>query len=842
MRLKGVEAMLDAVGAPVVTTGPKVLTPHEARVERGEPIGLPSNAAQSKRARIQRMLEGFRDEPIRLNVERPRLLTESMKSTEGQPMVLRWAKALAHILENHPIHIEADEVLVGSAGPPGRYAVVYSELVGPGRFYTHPHELVPSKPGDSIVITEQDIATLKGEVLPYWERNAYHTALMNALPEETRKLMARIFVVTPTASGRSMLAWAHDYGKVLERGIGSIRREAGERLAALDPMDTQAYVEQRPFLEAVCTVCDAMIAFAHRYAELARAKAAEEPSTERRGELLQIAEICERVPEHPARTFHEAVQSQWFVQTVSRFEQAVGGVVGNGRIDQYLYPFYRKDVDEGRLSEDEALMLLESIWIGMARSTDVYAKPGQPSLTDGFAHWEATTIGGLTPDGNDASNELSYLILKSKREFPLNYPDLAARIHSRTPNAFLHAVAETIKDGSGFPKLFCDDEIIPLLVAKGGTMEEANDYCVTGCSETKMLNREGIATGCAWINLGAILEMTLRNGRMGCSGNGLVGISTGDPTTFGSYEELWNAFVKQVENVVHHTFIQQYVADTLKSQHIASPMFSMLHDLCMESCQDIHSGPIDGALYLGFFDVMGFGTVIDSLSAIRTLVFDEKKLTMEELLVALEADFVGHEAVRQMCITAPKYGNNDPTVDQIGREIEACFAELAHRHTSAFGGELDLRYVSVTSHIPLGAVVGATPDGRRAHEPLSESISPSQGRDHRGPTATLMSISSTKCAQYKERAARLLNMKLSPASIEGEAGTRKLMSLIRTACDMKMWHIQFNIINRDTLLAARREPEKYRNLLVRVAGYSAYFVDLTPALQDEIIRRTEHAF
>lgn len=834
--------MLQALESPSIARVGKVLTPHEARIERGEPVGLVGDAAQSKRARIQNMLEGFRDQPIRLNIDRARLLTESMKATEGEPMVLRWGKALAHILENHPIHIEDDELLVGSAGPPGRYSVVYCELVGPGRFYTHPHELVPSKPGDPITITEEDVAALKEDILPYWERNAYHSATMKALPEETRRLMERIFVVTPTASGRSMLAWAHDYGKVLERGIGSIRQEAAERLEALDPFDTAAYVERRPFLEAVCLVCDAMVAFAHRYADLARSMSVDEPREERRRELREIADICERVPEHPARTFHEAVQSQWLIQTVSRLEQAIGGVVGNGRIDQYLYPYYRKDLDEGRISEDDALVLLESIWIGMARSTDVYAKPGQPSLTDGFAHWEATTIGGLTPDGRDASNELSYLILRSKREFPLHYPDLAARIHSRTPNAFLHAVCETIKEGSGFPKLFCDDEIVPLLVAKGGSMEEANDYCVTGCSETKMLNREGIATGCAWINLGAILEMTLRDGRMSCYGNGLVGISTGDPRTFASFGELWDAFTLQVDNVLEHTFIQQYVSDTLKSRHIASPMFSMLHDLCMKSCQDIHSGPIDGALYLGFFDVMGFGTVIDSLAAIRALVFEEGKLTMDELLTALDKDFEAHEAIRQLCLSAPKYGNNDPHVDSIGHDIEEHFSRLTRRHTTAFGGELDLRYVSVTSHVPLGAVVGATPDGRKAREPLSESISPSQGRDVKGPTATLMSISSTKCAQYKERAARLLNMKLSPASLVGEAGTRKLMALIRTACDMKMWHIQFNIINRDTLLAAQKDPDKYRNLLVRVAGYSAYFVDLTPALQNEIIRRTEHEF
>ena len=820
----------------------RVLTPHEARIERGEAVGLIGVAAHSKRARIQRMLEGFRDQPIRLNLDRARLLTESMMSTEGQPMVLRWSKALAHILTHHPIHIEDEELLVGSAGSTQRYAVVYCELLGPARFYTQPQELGPSEPGAPIMITEEDVAALKEDILPYWERNAYSTAILNALPEETRRLMERAFVVTPTAASRSMLAWAHDYGKVLERGIGSIRREAQERLAALDPADTAASVEQRPFLEAVCLVCDGMIAFAHRYAELARSMAADEPRPERRRELLEIADICDRVPEHPARTFHEAVQSQWFIQTVSRFEQAVGGVVGNGRIDQYLYPYYRKDIDEGRLTEDEALVLLESIWIGMARSTDVYAKPGQPSLTDGFAHWEATTIGGLTPDGQDASNELSYLILRSKREFPLHYPDLAARIHSRTPNAFLHAVAETIKDGSGFPKLFCDDEIIPLLIAKGGTMEEANDYTITGCAETKMLNREGIATGCAWINLGAILEMALRDGRMACYGDELVGISSGDPTTFATFDQLWEAFTRQAQSIVQHTFIQQYIADTLKSRHIASPMFSMLHDLCMADCKDIHSGPIEGALYLGFFDIMGFGTVIDSLSAIRTLVFEEGKLTMRELLDALDRDFDGCEDIRQLCLNSPKYGNNDANVDQLGHNIEVFFAGLAHHHTTVFGGELDLRYVSVTSHIPLGAIVGATPDGRGAGEPLSESVSPSQGVDVKGPTATLMSISSTKGAQHKERCARLLNMKLSPASLVGKAGTRKLMALIRTACDMKMWHIQFNVVNRDTLIAAQKDPQKYRNLLVRVAGYSAYFVDLTPALQREIIRRTEHEF
>ncbi len=819
-----------------------VLSPHEERIERGEALGLVGGAAQDKRARIHALLEGFRDQPIRLNVERARLLTESMRASEGQPTVLRWGKALAHILAHHPVHIEEGELLVGSAGPPGRYAVVYSELAGPGRFYTHPEEVIPSQEGDPIVVTEEDVAVLQNEILPYWEGHQYHAALMNALPEDTRQLMQRIFVVTSTASGRSMLAWAHDFEKVLARGLRSIKEEAEEKLAALDPFDTAAQVEKRPFLEAVVLVCDAMVAFARRYAELARAMAADETRAERRDELLEIAGICERVPELPARTLHEAVQSQWFVQLVSRLEQTIGGSVSNGRIDQYLYPYYRRDVDEGRITDVDALVLLESLWIAMARSVDVYAKPGQPTLTDGFAHWEATTIGGLTRDGRDATNELSYLILRSKREFPLNYPDLSARIHARTPDAFLHAICETIKEGTGFPKLFFDDEIIPSYLVKGADVAEANDYCVTGCTEVKIVNKDGIATGCVWINLGAILEMALSDGHVKAFGEERVGVSTGDPRSFTCFADLWNAFRLQAEDIMRHTFIQQYVADTLKSQYIAAPMFSMLHDLCMADCKDIHSGPINDAVYLGFFDIMGFGTVIDSLAAVKKLVFDDKQLSMDELLEALGANFEGFEAVRQLCLNAPKYGNNDPYADSIGRDIEECFARLAHGHTTAFGGELDVRYVSVTSHVPLGLVVGATPNGRTAGEPLSESISPSQGVDTKGPTATLNSIASTKCAQYKERAARLLNMKLSPASVAGEEGTRKLMSLIRAVSDMKMWHIQFNIVNRETLLAAQKDPEKYRNLLVRVAGYSAYFVDLTPALQNEIIRRTEHCF
>ncbi len=816
----------------------EILSPQEERIERGEPIGLVGEDAQRKRARIHKMLEGFRDKPIRMNLERARLLTQSFKETEGQPVVLRWGKAMAHILRNFPIHIDEDELIVGSAGPPGRYAVFFPELEE--KFFSQ--EVRPSEPDEPLALTEEDVRIINEELRPYWEGKQYHTAYVNALPEDTRRLLELYCIVTPTATARTSLAWNHDYEKVLKRGLRGFKQEAEEKLASLDPLNPKDKLEKEPFLKAVILVCDAIVEFAKRYAELARSMAKDEADEERKRELLNIAEVCEWVPENPARTFHEAVQSQWLIQTVSRLEQRIGGTVGNGRIDQYFYPYYKKDIEEGRITKDKALELIECLWIGMAKNVEIYTAPGSLSFTDGYAHWEATTIGGVTKEGEDATNELSYLMLESKREFPLNYPDLAARIHAQTPEPFLHAIAETIKEGTGFPKLFFDEEIIPLFLAKGGQVEEANDYCICGCTEAKMLNRDAVSTGCAWTNLGAVVEMTLNDGKLKLFGEQQIGVSTGDARKFASYDDLWNAFCRQGENVMKHTFVQQYVADTLKSRFIAAPMSSMLHDLCMKECKDMHSGPIDGALYLGFIDTLGFATAIDSLAAIKKLVFDDKKLTMAELLDAVDANFDGKEAIRQMCLNAPKYGNNDPYADSIGRDIEEFFVKLTRRYKSAFGGELDIRYVTITAHVPFGAVLGATPDGRKAGEPIAEGVSPSQGADRKGPTASLASIAKTKAAGYKERAARLLNMKLSPSAVAGKDGSKKLMSLMRTACDLKMWHLQFNIINRDTLIAAQKDPEKYRDLLVRVAGYSAYFVDLTPQLQDEIIKRTEHSF
>jgi formate C-acetyltransferase len=482
------------------------------------------------------------------------------------------------------------------------------------------------------------------------------------------------------------------------------------------------------------------------------------------------------------------------------------------------------------------------MWLAMAQFIDMYISPTGGAFNEGYAHWEAVTIGGQTPDGRDATNELTYLFLKSKREFPIHYPDLAARIHTRAPERFLHEVAETIKEGSGFPKLINDEEVIPLLLSKGATFEEAMDYAVSGCSEARMPNRDTYTSGGAYINFASAVEMVLYNGKTKATGDEILSIQTGDPRNFKTWEEFFDAYLAQQTNFIKHAFIQQRIIDGLRPSHFAVPLLSSLHDLCMENCKDLHSRDIEGGINMGYFEFLGFGTVIDSLAAIKKLVYEDKKLTMSELIEALEVNFEGKEAIRQMLINAPKYGNNDPYADEIGYIIDRAAVDFAKRYAvKELGVNYDLRLVPFTSHVPFGKVVSATPDGRKANTPLADGASASPGADAKGPTAVLLSNFNTKSYDIKNRASRLVNIKFNPATVAGDLGTKKLVSFIKTWSALKLWHVQFNVINKDTLLAAKKDPDKYRGLIVRIAGYSAYFVDLSPDLQDNLIARTEHA-
>ena len=819
------------------------LSPQEERLQ--EKIQGKENHFRKTHPRVFRLLERFDGQKPRIDIERALYFTESMRQTEGEHLTLRWAKALMHIAKNISVCVQEDQLLLGRAGCDGRYGILYPEL--DGDFLDIAVRDLPTRQQSPAYITEGDARRVLEELSHYWKGKTYHEDLNASLPPEVHKLtyddpegLISRFIVNETSSFRSSIQWVHDYEKVLRRGFNDIKREAQENLAALDPMSPRVMCEKKPFLEAVVIVSDAIVLWARRHAALAREMAAKELNPERKAELLRMAENAERVPAEPARDFYEAVQSQWFVQMFSRIEQKTGTTISNGRMDQYFYPYYIKDLEEGKITEEKAMELLECMWVGMADFIDMYISPAGGAFNEGYAHWEAVTIGGQTPDGRDATNDLTYLFLKSKREFPLHYPDLAARIHSRAPERYLWDVAETIKFGSGFPKLCNDEECIPLYVSKGATFEEALDYAVSGCIEIRMPNRDTYTSGGAYTNFASAVEMALYDGKMKKYGDVQLGIQTGDARKFKSWDEFWNAYVQQHMLLLRTTFIQQYIVIQTRAKHFAQPMGSVLHALCRKHCIDLHQPQIPEGLNFGYFEFMGLGTVIDSLAAIKKLVFEDKKLTMDQLIDALEANFEGYEDIQQLLRTAPCNGNDDEYADEIGRELDRMAVSFAAKYGKEMGINNDARYVPFTSHVPFGKVVSATPNGRVAWFPLADGSSPSHGADHNGPTAILLSNHNTKNYGMRARAARLINVKFTPKCVEGDAGTEKLVQFIRTWCDLKLWHIQFNVINADTLKKAQKDPQKYRNLIVRIAGYSAYFVDLTPDLQNDLIARTGH--
>ncbi|MBR4758801.1 MAG: glycyl radical protein, partial [Lachnospiraceae bacterium] len=584
------------------------------------------------------------------------------------------------------------------------------------------------------------------------------------------------------------------------------------------------------------------ITFAQRYSDEAKRLSDSETDPKRKSELSEMARILSKVPAYPASTFYEALQSQFIMQMFSRLEQKTSGTISNGRMDQYLYPFYKKDKEAGILTDEQVDEYLSVLWLAMSKFRDVYVSPAGGAFSDGYAHWEAVTIGGQTTEGFDATNELTYLFLKNKRNLPLDFPDLAVRVHANTPERLLIEIAKTIKVGSGHPKLLNDEEIIPINVSKGASFAEANDYAVSGCTETRMPARETWTSKGPSINIAALAELTLRNGRIEKYGDELLTIETGDVSTFKTWEEFYEAFQQQLVFYITKTCDQIRLMHHVREGHFASPFGSVLHALCNQQKRDLHSQWIKGGLDFAFFDMVGYASLVDSLAAIKKVVFEDKRVTLSELVMALDKDFEGEEALRQRLMRAPRYGNADPYADEIAKLIDRIAGEVARKEAAKEHDNfyIDIRYVPASANVVMGKVIGALPDGRKRGKPLSDGTSPAQGADEKGPTAVLLSNYRSKNMGANNRAARLLNVKFSPAALAGEEGERRLADLIRSWRDLKLWHIQFNVIDQETLLAAKTHPEQYKSLIVRVAGYSAYFVNLSDELQNDIISRTSN--
>lgn len=798
--------------------------------------------------RIRRLYDRLQSEETYIDIRRAKYFTESFQETEGQALPVRFAKALLHIVKNLEIEIEEDQLLVGQIGGPERYGILYPEL--DGCFLSNLKSVLSDREEASFILREDDREYLHDKVAPYWKGKTFYEDLAASFPEDLLKLTYHPqnttqsrYLINETASMNSATQWVHDYETGLKKGFLAIQQEAQASFDALQGDDSENAQKDKIFLEEIIIVSEAIMVFAKRYSEKAMQLASITNDEERKHELEEISRICAKVPKYPAETFREALQSQYFMQMFSRMEQKTGGTISNGRMDQYLYPYYQKDMKEGKITNRDVKELLSCMWLGIAKFRDVYVSPAGGSFSNGYAHWEAVTIGGLTPDGYDATNELSYLFLENKRDLPLDYPDLAARIHTNTPERFLYEIAETIKQGTGHPKLLNDEEIIPVYLSKGATFAEANDYSVSGCTETRLVNRETWTSKGPAINLAALIELTLRNGRMKKYGEELLTIETGNPEDFSTWEEFYKAFQEQEKYYIQKTCEQIGIVHEVRSRHFASPFGSSLHELCRKEHKDLHDKEINGGLDFAFFDMVGFASTVDSLSAIRKNVFEKHYTTLREIVDALDHNFDGYEVLRQRLIHSPCYGNNEEIADRLAKEIDLVATQVAASEAKKISDKLiiDVRYVPVSANVAMGRIVSALPNGRLEGTALSDGTSAAHGADVNGPTAVLLSNYHTKNCAYNNRAARLLNLKFNTASITGQEGTKRLVDFIKSWRDLKLWHIQFNVISQETLIAAKQHPENYRNLIVRVAGYSAYFVNLSEDLQDDIISRTNHA-
>src|SRR5512136_1386054 len=532
-----------------------VLSAQEAAIESGKKV-----LCGTVTDRVLRMFEAIRASgPPRVALERAIYFTESFKTTEGQPLVWRWAKALQNIAEKISVAIFDDELIVGRANTWfGRFSLVYPELDGTIMKAGAEAFIAAKGAPDAITVTEEDKKIIDEVLFPYWNGKDFCVNFIKSLPPESRHIsfgsdpnnvgVSQTFVIVQSSTMRSSQNWVIDFEKMLKRGCKGLREEARARLAALEhPRDLTF---KGPFYEAAIITCDALSLFARRYSQLAAQMAAKTKDAQRKKELEEIAAICAWVPENPARTFREAIQSQWFTQLFARFEELVGGQINTGRMDQYFYPTYKKDLAEGRITPEAAQELFQCLWLNTMQSTESQMSPAMAKGRQGFSHHETVTIGGQTPDGLDATNELSYVLLESTRQLRCSYPELGVRIHANTPDRFLHAVAETIKDGKGSPKLLNDEFMVPWFMSNGIERREALDYAMSGCSESRLPNRETHKTGNAGINYGAVMEMTLRDGKVKIYKDEQFGLKTGDPRTFKTYDDVWNAYKMQLENVV----------------------------------------------------------------------------------------------------------------------------------------------------------------------------------------------------------------------------------------------------------------------------------------------------
>ncbi len=831
-----------------------------------------------KSPRIQKLVDALYEHMPVIESARAKLITESYKETEGEPIITRRAKAFAHILHNIPIIIRDNELIVGSSTIAPRGCQTFPEFSY--EWLEAELDTVATRTADPFEIAEETKAELK-EADKYWKgKTTSELATSYMAPEAIKAIEHNIF----TPGNYFYNGVGHvtvKYWEVLETGFEGIMEKAQKELDGCSVGDGN-YARKSHFLEAVILSCKAVIDYAGRYAKLAQEMAAQTSDPVRKQELFVIAENCSRVPAKGAQNFYEACQSFWFVQQLLQMESS-GHSISPGRFDQYMYPYYKKDMEAGTITREFAQELMDCIWVKL----NDLNKCRDAASAEGFAGYslfQNLIAGGQNKEGEDVTNDLSVMCIQASMHVHLPAPSLSVRVWNGSPHEFLIKAAELTRTGIGLPAYYNDEVIIPALQNRGLSLEDAREYNIIGCVEPQKAGKTEGWHDAAFFNMCRPLELVFSNGM---DKGEMVGIPTGDVTQMKIFDEFFDAYKKQMEYCISLLVNADNAIDVAHAERCPLPFLSCMIDDCLKEGKSVQEG---GAVY-NFTGPQGFGiaNMADGLFAIRKLVYEDKKVSMKELKEALawnydkglDAQSAGDmtemimkamqkagrnvdastaegllktfmgmkpgeqktqrfKEIHDMIDEVPKFGNDIPEVDYFAREVAYTYSKPLQKYNNPRGGKFQAGLYPVSANVPLGGQTGATPDGRYAHTPVADGVSPSAGKDVKGPTAAATSVS--RLDHFIVSNGTLFNQKFHPSALSGREGLEKFVALIRGYFDQKGMHMQFNVVDRQTLLDAQEHPEKYKHLVVRVAGYSALFTTLSRSLQDDIIRRTEQGF
>ncbi len=765
-------------------------------------------------------------------IERAKLITDAYKMYEGTVSVPEMrALAFKHFMENRSLCINDHELIVGEKGDSPQAAPTFPELC------CHTLEDMNVMDSRDIIffkVNDNDRKIQEEEIIPYWKKRSLRNKMLSNLGEEWKKCYgAGIFTEFMEQRGPGHTVGGDVFYR---KGFLDLKAEAQAHLDALDFINDKDALRKKQELEAMKICCDAIIIYAKRYAKYAKELAEKESDPVRKAELLQIAENCSVVPAHAPQTYYQALQMYWFVHIGVTTELNPWDAFSPGRLDQHLYPFYKNDTASGVLDDAKALELLECLWVKFNN------QPAPPKVgitlkeSSTYTDFANINTGGIAPDGSDGVNEVSYLILDCMDEMRLLQPSSNVQISRKTPHKFLKRACEISRRGWGQPAFYNTEAIVQELLNAGKSLEDARKGGTSGCVETGAFGNEAyILTG--YLNLPKIVELTLYNGYDKVS-NQQLGPKTGDAREFKTYGEFFEAYKKQVEYFVNIKIEGNNIIEKIYAEYMPVPFLSLVTNGCIASGKDYNGG---GAKYnTNYIQGVGIGTITDSLAAIKYNVFDNKKFSIEELQKALDANFEGYEDIHHLVTSkTPKYGNDDDYADDIMRSVFDLYRGMVVGRPNIKGGKYGINMLPTTCHVYFGEVMMASPNGRKAHLPVSEGISPDKGADVHGPTAVIKSCSKM---DHLATGGTLLNQKFTPSVVEGDLGLEHMANLVRAYFNMDGHHIQFNVIDREVLLDAQKHPENYKDLIVRVAGYSDHFHNLSKALQDEIIGRTEQSF